>query len=231
MSSVRVSVLSVVVVGSLIGVAASTGTAHADDDYFQLRSDAPVAPARHRARHQAWFDFGLVRSQITATTIGAANTSDTIVADTVHFGINFKLTPHFYLGWRYRRLGTISDAVGSPAVGGRSSSGTQVMSVDSAIHGSTGAVRAVAGLITGSGGLTGAAELAAGARIETTDGTSFVGEQAQEDKLFEARGRLALWLSRGITVGAVAGVNMLDHREVAIGLTVGLHMYAWGNQR
>jgi hypothetical protein len=237
MSSSR---FGIALVASLIAVAATSGIARADygeldsesqGQYFQTTT---ISPGNyHRQPHRAaWFDFGLVRSQFAATTIGASGTSDTIVANTVRFGIGFMVSRHLYFGGD-ADFGTISDSLTDAGrVGARSANGqtTQMSGSQDALRGTTGGAHVLAGLTTGGTGLTASGELAAGVRLETTDGNSLAGEQAQSDRLLEARGRLQMFLSRGVTVGAVAGVDLLDHRDVSFGVTVGLHMYAWGTR-
>lgn len=82
----------------------------------------------------------------------------------------------------------------------------------------------VAGLHGGARTLKIGAELAAGARIvDDHRGTGETGEG-----VVEARARGDLWLTPWFTVGADAGVSLLDRGEWFMGFCLGIHSYSFG---
>jgi hypothetical protein len=222
MQRARVWIVSMV---SLIAVAG--GSAAADPLFGVDAGPGYIARPKH-AHRQAWYELALVRSQFTATTIGAPGTTLPILADTVRFGIGFKVSSHIYFGGD-ADFGTISTgSSGGIPVGGRST--VMQPGFDTPSRGTTGGARVFGGVMSNAGSVTGAAELATGARIETTDGSSLMGQQAQQDVLVEGRGRLSLRVSPVVTLGAIAAVDLRDHRDVSIGLAVDFHLYAVGRR-
>ncbi len=228
MMSARVWMTSV---AAVFAVVATSGAARADEGDPYFRVDVAPAPVRYRtrqAKRTAWYDLGLVRSQIAPTTIGAAG-ADPIVANTIRFGLAVKMTRNFYFGGD-TDFGTISDTSTPAQVGGRSTT-MPTTGYGDTLRGSTAAIRGLAGFMTSVGSISGAAELAAGYRIDTTDGKSLIGGQTQEEMVVEARGRLSMYVLPGVTIGAVAGVDLRDHRDVSLGFVIGLHPHAWDHSR
>lgn len=82
----------------------------------------------------------------------------------------------------------------------------------------------VAGLHGGAQTLKIGAELAAGARI--VDDHRGQGEQGEG--VLEARARGDIWLTPWFTVGADAGVSLLDRGEWFMGFCLGIHSYSYG---
>src|SRR5262249_34925532 len=130
---------------------------------------------------------------------------------------------HWYFGGELE-IGTLSGLAPMDAAVNRT---TMPPIGDPNVSGSYAAVKFVSGVRGFAGAFSGAAELAGGLRHAAI--TNPYGEYSADignRGVIEAHGRLDWWLSPGLTVGAVAGIDMLDRSFMMFGLDVGMHFGA-----
>ena len=68
-------------------------------------------------------------------------------------------------------------------------------------------------------------ELAGGAMARTYFDNSFRG-----DAMFEARGRVDIWLSPWATIGGVYGASLIDKQAWMAGVMIGFHTHTYGHR-
>jgi hypothetical protein len=70
-----------------------------------------------------------------------------------------------------------------------------------------------------------AVEVAGGVRdVQIGDNRFWSSTSSQTDAIVEARGRAYVWLGRGVTLGAIAGVNIVQRDNVTLGVMLGVHL-------
>jgi hypothetical protein len=117
------------------------------------------------------------------------------------------------------------------AARGDGSSGTGV-AMSTGNSGTLAAAKLVAGLRMMAGSFSGGVELAGGMRYATISAdNSPMSMYTSGAGVFEARGRLDLWLSPHLTLGALAGTDLARRDEVMFGLDVGFHFEAFDHSR
>jgi hypothetical protein len=137
----------------------------------------------------------------------------------VHFAPHVMLNRTFYLGGEVE-VGTITGTSQSVLARG----GGTMQPIDPSVHGSLAAIKAVIGLRARVGMITGGAELAAGIRhADLMDAMNVEITGVADKGVVEAHGRLDVWVSRAISIGALAGVDVFDSTNVMFGLDLGLH--------
>jgi len=137
----------------------------------------------------------------------------------VHFAPHVMLNQTFYLGGEVE-IGTITGT--SQSVLARNQGTMQP--IDPSVHGSLAAIKAVVGMRARAGIITGGAELAAGMRHASLEDAMNVELTGVADKgIVEAHGRLDVWISRSLSIGALAGVDVFDATNVMVGLDLGFH--------
>ena len=207
----------------MVAVAAGQGSARAEHcDDGALRQTCAAAESG-----SSWYDFGLAWSQFSSggANPGLAGGDREIATQSVRFGLGVRLASHVYLGGDadFGRIYNASAA--SPPVDGRSTAigGTMAPPGTLPLHGNVGVARAIVGVFASAGRLTGGAELAPGFRLATYGSNDSFGNQSQDELVVEGRGRLSVLLTPALTLGAVVGVDLRDHREVSAALSLGVH--------
>lgn len=80
--------------------------------------------------------------------------------------------------------------------------------------------KVIGGFHTGAGSLTLASDLAFGVRM-----ASFAPALPIDTAiLLEVRGKVDFWLTPFVTLGVGTGVNVLDHHDITVAMTVGFHL-------
>jgi len=137
----------------------------------------------------------------------------------VHFAPHVMLNRSLYLGGEVE-IGTITGTSAQVLARG---AGT-MQPIDPSVHGSLAAIKAVIGMRARAGMVTGGAELAAGMRHASLEDAMNVEITGVADKgIVEAHGRLDVWVSRAISIGALAGIDLFDSTNVMVGFDLGLH--------
>jgi len=202
---------SVGLVGIGIGIASAAGIAAASPCDW----DRGDTSAYRAAGPASAYELGFVWSRFD--TVGAVQP---VTAKLIRFGTRAWFGRHAYFGGE-ADFGQISVDTNDPANAlARTDS---MMPPTNTVTGEIGEARVVLGASTSAGAFSGGAELASGVRY-----TTFRDDPHQEagfaDAAFvvEARGRLDLQITRVLTVGAVAGVDLQDRHDVSVGLVLGM---------
>ena len=193
-----------------IGIASSAGIAAASPCDW----DGGDTSAYRSARPASAYEIGFVWARFDAS--GA---NQPVTGKLVRFATRAWFGRHAYFGGE-ADFGQLSVDVDSPAnVIARSDS----MTATNNVTGEIGEARVVLGASTSAGAFSGGAELASGVRYTTfrDDPTQEAG-YADATFVIEARGRLDFQLTRVLTVGAVAGVDLQDRHDVSVGLMLGM---------
>jgi hypothetical protein len=170
--------------------------------------------AYHPRETGMWLDLGAMWERVNP------GNGEGYAGKLVHFAPHVMLNQTFYLGGEVE-VGTITGTSQSVLARG---DGGAMQPVDPAVHGSLAAIKAVVGMRARAGMITGGAELAAGIRHASLEDAMNVQLTGVADKgIVEAHGRLDLWVSRAISIGAIAGVDVFDATNVMVGLDLGLH--------
>lgn len=183
---------------------------------------APPAPS---AMSGMWLDFG-----VGATRIDPGD-GNTYRGNYVRFAPQTTINRMFYLG---AEIDIGSFDAGQPsasdtAARGGSTGGTTTMS-----DGNTGtlaAAKLVGGARLMAGPFSGGLELAGGVRYATITSVSGVTTNAQGMGVVEARGRLDLWATPHVTVGVLAGTDIVRRDEATFALNVGFHFEPFDHTR
>ena len=207
---------------AMLFVAGAAGIASA-----QPSEAVVIAPPPPPSTSGMWLDFG-----VTATRIDPGD-GQTYRGNYVRFAPQTTIKNGFYLGAEIN-IGSFDPnqpAVVNSAARGDGSSGTG-MALSTNESGMLAAAKLVAGLRMMAGSFSGGVELASGIRYATitADGSPMSTYSASAG-VFEARGRLDLWLSPHLTLGALAGTDLARRDEVTFGLDVGFHFEAFDHSR
>lgn len=160
-----------------------------------------------------WVDFG-----VEATRLDGGN-GLLYRGEVGRFAPMVQLDRTFYIGGELD-IGSMTAVVGPTDRAARSSTG-EPMELDHA--GTLAAGTFVAGARVLAGQFAGAIELAPGVRyieLPTAVGASL---DIKTEAMLEVRGRLELWATQHVTVGAIVGVDLAHTTDVMVGLQLGLH--------
>ena len=174
-----------------------------------------------------WLDFG-----VSATRVDPGD-GQTYRGQYVRFAPMTTIKNGLYLGAEID-IGSFDanqPVVADSAARGEGSSGTgTTMATDNS--GMLAAAKLVAGVRMMAGSFSGGVELAGGIRYATiTANDSLMSTYSSDAGVFEARGRLDLWLSPHLTVGALAGTDLARRDEVTFGLDLGFHFEPFDHSR
>jgi hypothetical protein len=217
----------------VLGVALLVGGVAAADPVDQAPQlylyDSTSAINTYQHPTGSWLDFGLMygRFEPVAGTL--------MSTEFVRFGPRASLNRFLYIGGEVD-IGTLS-TISNPSTNAaaRTASGESEGSIDdpmSSLSGGTlAAGKALVGAHVIAGPLSGAAEFAAGVRDFMTHDSIGQYKEGYFGGAYEVHGRLDLWATRTLTVGALANVDLADRKDVSVGLVVGLHFIPYDGQR
>ena len=183
---------------------------------------APPAPA---STSGMWLDFGL-----GATRIDPGN-GQTYRGEYVRFAPQVTISRVFYLGAELD-IGSFDASLGpSNTTAARGDGAGTSMPMGTQIDGQLGAAKLVGGARLMAGAFSGGLELAGGVRYTTL--TAEPGTQSNSTGMgvLEARGRLDVWVSPHLTVGALAGTDLARRDEATFALNVGFHFEPFDHSR
>jgi hypothetical protein len=207
---------------AMLFVAGAAGIASA-----QPSEAVVIAPPPPPSTSGMWLDFG-----VSATRIDPGD-GQTYRGQYVRFAPMTTIKNGFYLGAEID-IGSFDanqSVVANSAARGEGSTGTGG-AMATGNSGTLGAAKLVAGLRMIAGSFSGGVELASGMRYATiTPADSPMSTYSASAGVFEARGRLDLWLSPHLTVGALAGTDLARRDEVMFGLDVGFHFERFDHSR
>lgn len=177
-----------------------------------LVSAVVVLPSIAHADSGVSFDFGYLHSRV------AVADETTIAGGVGRFGIGISFHRHFHAGAEAEEgwlSGTTSLPDGAVA---RTASTTA-----SPLEGNMLALKTFAGVHANAGILRVAADVAAGFRdtwVSSDLGPDVAGRK--NEPLLELRTRLDLWLSQTMTVGVATSTDVIERRDVSVGLIFAL---------
>lgn len=176
----------------------------------------------HQPSSGLWLDVGALWARVDAGTDAAYS------GKLVRFAPHASIGRTFYLGAEVD-IGTIDGAAPAAMPLGRGSSSTMPLA---GVTGSLAAIKGVAGARLFAGPISAGAELAAGMRhaaVEDMYGkeVTAVGDHG----VVEAHARLDWWATPGLTLGALAGVDVLDSTNLVFGVELGVHFTDYDNVR
>jgi hypothetical protein len=211
---------------AVLGAALLIGGTVAADPVSDLYVDGAISHPQHATG--SWVDFGLMYGHIEPVAGTLLST------EFVRFGPRASLNRFLYVGAEVD-IGRITgvDQADSNTVA-RDGSSTSTMSEDPAASttgGTLAAAKAVIGAHVMTGPLSGAAELALGVRDYMLEDAIGQFGQAYFGGVYEVHGRLDLWATRSLTVGALASLDLADRNDVSLGVVVGFHFIPYDGQR
>jgi hypothetical protein len=172
----------------------------------------PYAYVVHQQPHESWIDVGMEWVRVDPGNSAAYTGKAARFAPNVMVGHALFVGAELDVG-----------SIGGDAPPGALARGSGEP-YDPAVHGSLAAAKAIVGLRTHAHAFSAAAELAAGIRHASLANASNVELASAIDQgVVEAHGRLDFWATPGLTIGALAALDLFDGRNVAFGLQVGLH--------
>jgi len=204
---------------AIIFVAGAAGVASAQPS--EALVIAPPAPA---SASGMWIDFGA-----GATRLDPGN-GQTYRGEYLRFAPQVTLSRVLYFGAELD-IGSFdaSEGPANPAAArgeGSTGSGTPMTTQ---IDGQLGAAKLVGGARLMAGAVSGGLELAAGIRYTTlTEGSA---SNSVGTGVVEARGRLDVWVTPHVTVGALAGTDIARRDEATFALNVGFHFEPFDHTR
>ncbi|HET9988467.1 MAG TPA: hypothetical protein VFQ65_08100 [Kofleriaceae bacterium] len=183
---------------------------------------APPAPS---ATSGMWLDFG-----VGATRVDPGD-GNTYRGSYVRFAPQTTINRMFYLGAEID-IGSFDmsqpSAGNTAARGGSSGTGTTMSNGDS---GALAAAKLVAGARLMAGAFSGGLELASGVRYTTVTGETGLTGVSEGRGVVEARGRLDVWVTPHLTIGALAGSDIVRRDEATFALNVGFHFEPFDHTR
>lgn len=160
------------------------------------------------------FELGYARNRVAVTD------RTTLDGELVRFGLRLFLGGHLHVGVEAeegRIAGTTSLPDGAVAR-------TTEQSQDP-LDGNTLGLKALAGVHANAGAFSFGSDVATGMRdtwVSSTLGMDVAGRK--NELLLELRGRVDVWLTSAITLGAVASTDVLERRNVSLGAVLALQL-------
>jgi hypothetical protein len=209
------------------------GVAAADDITF---SNGPQEPVEFNVdqnvihpQHEtgSWLDVGFLYGRVEPVPGASLST------EFVRFGPRASLNRFLYVGAEVD-IGHLTGSAPAPTdltARADASSAMTEAAASVAGGGTLAAGKALIGMHLMAGPLSGAAEFSAGVRdYMTRDALGQFG-QGYFGAVYELHGRLDLWATRSLTVGALASVDLEDRNDVSLGVVVGFHFLPYDGQR
>jgi len=184
-----------------------------------------LAPPAPPSTSGMWLDFGA-----GATRIDPGN-GQTYRGEYVRFAPQVTLNRMFYLGAEID-IGSFDASLGpSNATAARGDTTGGTMPMGEKIDGELAAAKLVGGARLMAGAFSGGLELAAGVRYTTLTSEPGIASNSQGMGIVEARGRLDVWLTPHVTVGALAGSDIVRRDEATFALNFGFHFEPFDHTR
>lgn len=172
-----------------------------------------ASPAYADRGSGASFDFGYVRSRVAVTDNTALD------GDLARFGIRISMSKHFHFGGEAEE-GSLAGTSSLPS-GAVARTSDEPMGP---LGGNTLGIKAYAGLHTVAGPLMFSADAALGLRdswVSSDLGPDVAGRKGEP--LLELRSRVDMFVTRSMTVGAVASTDTLERRNVSLAAVLSLN--------
>jgi hypothetical protein len=171
-----------------------------------------ASPAYAGGGSGASFDFGYARSRVAVTDQTALD------GEVARFGVRVSVGKYFHFGGEAEE-GSIAGTTSLPsgAVARTSSE------PEGPLDGNTLGLKAYAGVHAKTGPFMFGADLASGLRdtwVSSDRGMDVAGRK--NELLLEVRSRADIFLTSSLTIGAVAGTDVLERRNVSIGAVLAL---------
>lgn len=211
---------------AVLGAALLIGGTVAADPVSDLYIDGAIYQPQHATG--SWVDFGLMYGHIEPVAGTLLST------EFVRFGPRAALNRFLYIGAEVDigRISGVDPSESNTVARDGSSTNTMTEDPSAAVTGGTlASAKAVIGVHVMTGPLSGAAELAAGVRDYMLEDAIGQYGQAYFGGVYEAHGRLDLWATRSLTIGALASLDLADHDDVSLGVVVGFHFVPYDGQR
>lgn len=158
-------------------------------------------------------DFGYALNRVAVTD------NTTLDGETGRFGVRVSLGRHFHFGGEAEE-GRIAGTTSLPAgVVARTAS-----EPEGPLDGNTLGLKAYAGVHANAGPFLIGADVAGGVRdtwVSSDLGMDVAGRK--NEPLLEVRSRADLWLTKTMSLGAVASTDVLERRNVSLGAVLALH--------
>ena len=185
-----------------------------------------LAPPAPPASSGMWLDFGA-----GATRIDPGN-GQTYRGEYVRFAPQVTINRMFYLGAEID-IGSfdMSDSTPTNATAARGGGTGTAMPMADTFDGGLAAAKLVGGARLMAGAFSGGLELAGGVRYTTISNESGVNSNSVGMGIVEARGRLDVWLTPHVTVGALAGTDIVRRDEATFALNFGFHFEPFDHTR
>lgn len=203
---------------AILFVAGAAGVASAQPSEALVL--APPAPS---AMSGMWLDFG-----VGATRIDPGD-GNTYRGNYVRFAPQTTLNRMFYLG---AEIDIGSFDAGQPSASNTAARGStgSTTTMSSGDTGTLAAAKLVGGARLMAGAFSGGLELAAGVRYATITSAGIT-TNSDGMGVVEARGRLDLWATPHLTVGVLAGTDIVRRDEATFALNVGFHFEPFDHTR
>jgi hypothetical protein len=173
-----------------------------------------VASSSAHAENGLSLELGYLRNRVAVTD------QTVLGGEAVRFTIKVSNGPHFHWG-AVAEEGRLSGSTTLPGGAVARSTGEPQASP---LEGNTLGLKLFAGAHTTAGRLMFSSDLAGGMRdtwVSSDLGTDVAGRK--KAALVELRARADVWLSSMTTIGAVATADLLERRDVSVGLVFALH--------
>lgn len=161
----------------------------------------------------ASFDFGYVRSRVAVTDHTALD------GDLARFGIRISLGKHFHFGGEAEE-GSLAGTTSLPS-GAVARQSEEPMGP---LGGNTLGIKAYAGMHTTVGAWMFGADTALGLRdswVSSDEGPDVAGRKGEP--LLEVRSRVDMFVTRSMTLGAMASTDLLERRNVSLAAVLSLN--------
>ena len=161
------------------------------------------------------FDFGYLRNRVAVTDQTALD------GQVGRFGIRISLGRHIHFGGEAEE-GSLAGTTSLP--NGTVARGSTEQELEGPLEGNTLGLKAYAGVHANAGVFLVGADIAGGVRdtwVSSDRGMDVAGRK--NEGLLELRTRGDVWLTKSMTIGAVACTDLIERRNVSLGAVLSVH--------